>query len=142
MVVAKAGNSTRAAVEEFRRAGNSIMYVQKKIELPGRDLGLVFLGGRYLGTYARVSDGNSWNTTTNSGGRYEQHSPTADVVKLADKAQNLFGLDFTSVDIAETPAGPVVFEVSAFGGFRGLLEADGMDAAVHYVDYVIEKLQP
>ena len=38
---------------------NPMMYVQKKIDLPGRDLGMIFLAGQYLGTYARVNPGNS-----------------------------------------------------------------------------------
>ena len=49
-------------------------------------------------------------------------------------------MDFTTVDVAETPDGPIVFEVSAFGGFRGALEGAGIDAAGSYTDYVIAKL--
>jgi ribosomal protein S6--L-glutamate ligase len=44
------------------------------------------------------------------------------------------------VDVAETADGPVVFEVSAFGGFRGLKEGCAIDAAQRFVDYVIERL--
>ena len=39
------------------RAEHPMMYIQRKVELPGRDLGMVFLGGEYLGSYARVSGG-------------------------------------------------------------------------------------
>jgi len=45
-------------------------------------------------------------------------------------------MDFTTVDIAESDIGPIVFEVSAFGGFRGSKEGIGIDAAERYVDYV------
>ena len=48
--------------------------------------------------------------------------------------------DFTTVDVAETLDGPVVFEVSAFGGFRGAKEGIGLDAAARYTDYVLEQL--
>ena len=41
---------------------------------------------------------------------------------------------------SETPDGAAVFEVSAFGGFRGLLDACGLDAAEAYADYVLEHL--
>ena len=66
----------RESVEEFRR-DNPVMYIQRRLELFGRDLGLVFLGGDYLGTYARVSQSDSWNTTINSGRRYAEYSPPA-----------------------------------------------------------------
>ena len=126
-------------IRQFQKT-NPMLYIQKKLELPGRDLGLVFLGGQYLGTYARVSKNDSWNTTINSGGRYAKYNPSDSIIELAYKAQSLFNMDFTTVDIAETENGPVVFEVSAFGGFRGALEGIGINAAEMYVNHVLEKL--
>jgi tetrahydromethanopterin:alpha-L-glutamate ligase len=119
---------------------NPMMYIQQKIDLPGRDLGMVFLDGEYLGSYARVSKGDAWNTTIHSGGRYAAHTPPAAVIELARRAQDLFGMDFTTVDVAETGSGPIVFEVSAFGGFRGALEGIGVDAAGLYADHVLRQL--
>lgn len=132
--------SMKEAIQDFRR-NNPMMYIQRKLNLSGRDLGMVFLGGKYLGTYARVSQDDSWNTTINSGGRYEGYSPPDDIIDLAYRAQAPFHMDFTTVDVAETPDGPIVFEVSAFGGFRGALEGAGIDAAGSYTDYVIAKLK-
>ena len=126
-------------IEAFR-AANPVMYIQKKLDLPGHDLGLVFLGGRYLGCYARVGSKDTWNTTIHSGGRYRAFDAPGKMVGLAERAQSLFNLDFTTVDIAETADGPVVFEVSAFGGFRGAKEGIGIDAAALYCDYVLERL--
>jgi tetrahydromethanopterin:alpha-L-glutamate ligase len=129
----------QARIEEFR-SNNPVMYIQRKLDLPGHDLGLVFLGGRYLGCYARVGSKDTWNTTIHSGGRYRAFDAPDSMIELAERAQGLFDLDFTTVDIAETADGPVVFEVSAFGGFRGAKEGIGIDAAAQYCDYVIETL--
>ncbi len=122
------------------QAENPMMYIQQKVELPGRDLGMVFLGGEYLGSYARVSGGDAWNTTIHSGGRYAEHTPPDAVIELAQRAQALFDMDFTTVDVAETNFGPIVFEVSAFGGFRGALEGIGIDVAALYADHVLRQL--
>jgi ribosomal protein S6--L-glutamate ligase len=140
MVVASAGSSAEEQIAQFRNGGHAIMYIQKKIEVPGRDLGVAFLGGKYLATYARVGNRKSWNTTTQSGGHYEKVEPTEEILELARRAQAPFHLDFTGVDIVETPEGLRVFEVSAFGGFRGLWEAHGIDAAGLYADYVLERI--
>lgn len=121
---------------------NPIMYIQQKLDFQGRDLGIAFLGGRYLTTYARVKGKGAWNTTTRSGGHYEAFEPPADLIDLAHRAQAPFGLDFTCVDVAETPEGPIVFEVSAFGGFRGIETASGIDAARRYVQFVLERIRP
>jgi ribosomal protein S6--L-glutamate ligase len=122
------------------QAENPMMYIQQKIELPGRDLGMVFLDGEYLGSYARVSKGDAWNTTIHSGGKYATHTPPDDVIALAQRAQAPFAMDFTTVDVAETGEGPIVFEVSAFGGFRGALEGIGINAAGLYTEHVLRQL--
>jgi ribosomal protein S6--L-glutamate ligase len=126
-------------IEGFRNY-NPMMYIQKKMRLPGQDLGLVFLGGEYMGAYARVSVGSSWNTTILHGGRYAMAEPDANWIDIAQRAQSLFNMDYTTVDMAETEQGPVVFEVSAFGGFRGAKEGLGINVAERYVDYVLKQL--
>jgi tetrahydromethanopterin:alpha-L-glutamate ligase len=136
----QSAGSIEKAVRDFQN-DNPMMYIQQMVELPGQDMGMVFLGGNYLGSYARVNQGEAWNTTINSGGRYAACTPVDEIVALAQRAQALFGMDFTTVDVAETPAGPIVFEVSAFGGFRGAHEGIGLDAAGLYVDYVLQELE-
>ncbi|MBT8129546.1 MAG: GAK system ATP-grasp enzyme [Gammaproteobacteria bacterium] len=121
-------------------ADNPMMYIQKKMKLPGEDLGMVFLGGDYIGAYARVSQGESWNTTILHGGRYASAEPPDDWIEIAQRAQDLFNMDYTTVDMAETEDGPIVFEVSAFGGFRGAKEGLGINIAERYVDYVLEQI--
>ncbi|ACS81140.1 GAK system ATP-grasp enzyme [Maridesulfovibrio salexigens] len=140
MFVLKPGPDARKIIEDYHQEYNT-MYIQKTIDLNDSDLGIVFLGGKYLTTYARCKTTDSWNTTTVNGGKYAPIDPPQEIIDLAQKAQAIFNLDFTCVDVAITPDGPFIFEVSAFGGFRGLRDARGIDAAAHYVDYVINKVK-
>jgi len=128
------------AIQRFRQ-DHPMMYIQRRLDLRGRDLGMVFLGGDYLGSYARVSQTSTWNTTINSGGRYERFDAAPELIDLAQRAQAPFDMDFTTVDVALTDDGPIVFEVSAFGGFRGALEGAGIDAAAAYTDYALARLR-
>ncbi len=142
MVIIDADNpdaQIKSEIVQFH-SEHQMMYIQKKVNLPGQDLGLVFLGGEYLGTYARVNQSGTWNTTINSGGRYAPFSPSDEIIDIAQRAQDLFSMDFTTVDIAETDNGPIVFEVSAFGGFQGALDGIGIKAAELYADYVLKKI--
>ena len=142
MIVVNADNPAPVRRQQIKafHADNPMMYIQKKMQLPGQDLGLVFLGGEYMGAYARVSTGSSWNTTILHGGRYAAAEPDSGWIDTAQRAQALFNMDYTTVDMAETENGPVVFEVSAFGGFRGAKEGLGLDMAERYVDYVLKQL--
>ncbi|SBS27574.1 Alpha-aminoadipate--LysW ligase LysX [Marinomonas aquimarina] len=130
----------RQALAEYRQ-DNSLYYMQQTVKLDGKDLGMVFLGGEYLCTYARVGNKDSWNTTIHSGGHYELFEPSEELIELGRKAQACFNLSFTTVDIALTDQGPVVFEVSAFGGFKGALEGCQVDAAEAYAQYVLKQVQ-
>lgn len=139
MLVLRYASGAMKEIEAFRRE-NRVMYIQKVIPVMERDLGVVFMGGKYLTTYSRKKNGGSWTTSTHFGGTYEPYEPSPDIIALAERSQRLFGLDFTCVDVVLTDEGPRVFEVSAFGGFRGIQETSGMDAAKLYTEYVIGKL--
>ena len=139
MFVCKAGPEARKQIEDYN-AEFPIMYIQKTIDLGELDLGIAFLGGEYMTTYSRCKTNGAWNTTTESGGKYKAYEPSPEIIELARKAQEPFNLDFTCVDVAITPDGPYVFEVSVFGGFRGIQETSGIDAAAKYVDYVMERI--
>ena len=128
-------------IHDYQGKANPMLYVQQRIAIPGRDLGVAFVGGEYLGTYARVAGRGSWNTTIHAGGHYAPHEPRPETVDVAQRAQALFDLDFTTVDVVETADGPLVFEVSAFGGFRGLKEGLGIDAAAHLAQHVLRRVE-
>jgi ribosomal protein S6--L-glutamate ligase len=145
MRIIEAGRGALSEIESFKGDGNPVMYIQKMLTLPGHDLGVVFLGGEYLTTYARSGPEGSWSTAVvgagvGEKGSYTPYDPSVEIVELARRAQEPFGLAFTCVDVAETEIGPVVWEVSAFGGFRGLWEARGIDAAELYVRFVLERI--
>lgn len=138
MFLIRPGVEAREQLADFL-SSHQLIYLQKTIPLDGMDLGVVFLGGEYLTTYARQKTNGAWNTTINSGGKYVPFDPPQDIIDLAHKAQAPFGLDFTCVDVALTKDGPFIFEVSAFGGFRGLHEARNMDPATLFVQHAIKR---
>jgi len=129
----------RKQLKNFKKQ-HGYFYLQKRLKLPGQDMALIFLGNQYQGAYARQSGNKSWNTTIRTGGKYLPATPSQEMIKIAHQAQQLFGLDFTTVDMAETENGFVCFEVSAFGGFKGAQVGLGLNMAQAYADYVIDKL--
>lgn len=130
-----------AVLERYKQDGNPCLYVQKVLPLPDRDYGVVFLGDEYLGAYARVKGEGAWSTVSAQGGHYACYDAPDQVIELARRAGRPFGLDYTSVDVAEVDGEYVVFEVSAFGGFRGLRDGCGLDVAPRYADHIVRELQ-
>ncbi|MCG8472674.1 MAG: GAK system ATP-grasp enzyme [Desulfobacterales bacterium] len=120
---------------ERYQSRHGIFYIQKAVEFGDCDLGVLFLGGNYLTTYTRICGGPEGKRG------YQGYNPAPEIIELAQKAQRPFGLDFTCVDIALTPEGPFVFEVSAFGGFKGALKANGLDVAGRFARWVVDRLK-
>jgi ribosomal protein S6--L-glutamate ligase len=125
--------------ERFRADGLGPFYLQRFVRHPGRDLGLAVLEARCVGAYWRVAGEGQWMTTILSGGRYIAADPPAEAVALAERAARHFGLLFTGIDLIEDDGRFRVLEVSAFGGFRGLLEGGGVDAALLLADAVLAR---
>jgi ribosomal protein S6--L-glutamate ligase len=116
--------------------GNGRALVQQFVDAPGRDIGACVVGSEFAGAFYRVAGEGQWLTSTSAGGRYAPCDLPGDGRRLAESAADLFGLDFTVVDLVETKRGYLVYEVSAFGGFRGMWEAYHRDVTTEYARYV------
>jgi len=132
----------RGELEAHRDAGLGPFYLQRFVKHPGRDLGVAVLDGMCIGAYWRVARHDQWMTTILSGGCYEKAEISADLAAMAVAAARHFGLIFTGVDLIEDSDGRFnVLEVSAFGGFRGLLNGCGVDAAPMLADVVLRRFR-
>jgi tetrahydromethanopterin:alpha-L-glutamate ligase len=130
----------RAQLESHRDDGLGPFYLQRFVKHPGRDLGVAVLDGRCIGAYWRIAADDHWMTTILSGGRYEKAELEPDTETIAVRAARHFGLVFTGVDLIEDSDGRFnVLEVSAFGGFRGLLNGCGVDAAPMLAEVVLRQ---
>ena len=130
----------RGELESHRDGGLGPFYLQRFVKHPGRDLGVAVLHGRCIGAYWRVGGAEQWMTTILSGGRYEKAEIAPETAAMAAAAARHFGLVFTGVDLIEGSDGRFsVLEVSAFGGFRGLLNGCGVDAAPMLAEVVLRR---
>lgn len=110
--------------------------VQRFVDAPGRDIGATVIGGVFVGAFYRIASDGEWMTTTDRGGRYEPCKLSDAGAELAERAAAAFGLDYTVVDLVEQGHDFLCYEVSAFGGFRGLWEASRVGAAAAYARYI------
>jgi ribosomal protein S6--L-glutamate ligase len=137
----RVGDGGGEAIGALLRDGEQQHYlVQRFIEAPGRDIGATVVGGRFIGAFYRVARPGEWMTTTDAGGSYAPCELNGRGIALAERAAHAFGLDYTVVDLVERDDDFLIYEVSAFGGFRGLLEASGVDAATAYARHIMRSL--
>lgn len=136
-------DGAQSAIARALAGSDEPLYLQEQVEaVGGADFGIAILGGRMIGGYRRVAPEGAWITTIAQGGRYAPLELTSEIEELALRAAAPFGLTFTGVDIVPTRAGPRVYEVSAFGGFRGLWETARVDAAALFAHHVLDGMDP
>jgi ribosomal protein S6--L-glutamate ligase len=114
--------------------------VQRFVQSPGRDIGATVIGGKFAGAFYRVAREGEWMTTTAQGGRYAPCNLNPTGIELAEHVAAISRLDYTVVDLVESDGGFLVYEASAFGGYRGLLEATDVDPSVLHARHVLNEL--
>jgi ribosomal protein S6--L-glutamate ligase len=135
------GDDVDALVAPSANGDQQPYLVQRFVEAPGRDIGATVVGGRFLGAFYRIARDGEWMTTTAVGGSYAPCALSDLGIDYAERAAAAFGLDYTVVDLVEQGGDFLLYEVSAFGGFRGLKEASDVEAAAAYAAHIVRSLK-
>jgi ribosomal protein S6--L-glutamate ligase len=138
MLLLDSRTDVRPVLEQWQNEWHYPFYLQEFIRTKS-DMGIAFLNGDFIGSFQRIAGNESWQTTVFSGGRYAPVSPPREVVDMAQKAADCFGLDYTVVDVVCNGGQYFVYEVSAFGGFSGLSVCN-IDAADLLAAYIKKEL--
>lgn len=116
------------------------IYLQEYVQTPGRDIRAFVVGDRVEASIYRVAAPGQWPTNVARGGRPETCLLDAQTARLAVNAAAAVGLDYTGVDILESPAGPQVIEVNGNPQWLGVLEATGRNMADAIVAWVVHRI--
>lgn len=117
---------------------NRMVYIQRMIRKPARDLRVLVVGGEVAGAVYRYGEGARTNIAL--GGRARPLRLGPDLAKLAIAAADAVEADIAGVDVIEDEAGePSVLEVNHRVEFAGLQSAlgDRVDVAARIVDHLV-----
>lgn len=119
-----------------------VIYVQEMIEKPDRDIRAFVIGGRLVGAmYRYLPEGkeDEWRTNVHGGGRAEIAELDAEYTECALKVAEILNLDYTGVDILESPDGPCVIEANAAPSWSALCRVTELDIAGMIIDRLVEQ---
>jgi len=111
------------------------LLVQEYIKNPGRDIRVFVVGSEVIGSAYKYRGEGAWKTNVAQGGRMVDEPVPEDVLDLGIRATRVMGLDYSGVDIIESPHGPIILEVNGSPGWQALKEATGIDVAEKIVRY-------
>ena len=101
-------------------------YLQEFIPHPGWDVRVLLVGEEAFTLRRRSA--TDWRTNLARGGVGEPFSPPAAWLDLARRTAALLGVEVAGVDLVPDASGdPLVLEVNAVPGWRGLASATGLD---------------
>lgn len=120
-----------------------VVYLQKAVPKPGRDIRVVVVGGRALGAVYRRSE--EWRTNVARGAAVEPCPLSPGLAHVAVAAAAAVGAEIAGVDMVEDADGaPTVLEVNGrteFAGFQRALEGR-VDVTASIVDHLLTKEVP
>ncbi|HYM40110.1 MAG TPA: RimK family alpha-L-glutamate ligase [Thermoplasmata archaeon] len=130
-----------ASIVDTMKSFGEVMLLQEYIPNPGIDIRAFVVGDRVIGCMKRVAQMQEWRSNIHLGAKgvpIELDDASKDIAVRASKA---VGLEISGVDMIMRGDEPVVLEVNASPGFRGLLEATKVNAADAIVEYAIQKAE-
>ncbi|MHA1768920.1 MAG: ATP-grasp domain-containing protein [Candidatus Thorarchaeota archaeon] len=119
-----------------------VLYVQEMIQKPDRDIRAFVIGGELIGAmYRYLPEGieGEWRTNVHGGGRAELARLDSEYVECAIKTAEVLKLDYTGVDILESPEGPCVIEANAAPSWSALSRVTGIDVASLIIDRLVKQ---
>jgi tetrahydromethanopterin:alpha-L-glutamate ligase len=129
-----------------------LLYIQKFIENPGRDIRVFVVGSKVIGAIYRKAAPGFWVNNLSQGGSADRCVLTEEQKEIAEKAALAVGTTFAGVDIIEgltdnldkeiktnsgqTEGRPLILEVNGTPSGKGIFDAWGINPAEYIIEYI------
>jgi ribosomal protein S6--L-glutamate ligase len=118
---------------------DQIICIQRYLPNPGEDIRVFVVGTEIVGAMKRKAAAHEWRSNIHMGGHGIAHSLSESEAEAAIKAVEAVRVEIAGVDLIIAENEPYVIEVNASPGFKGLLNATGINAAEKIAGYAIAK---
>ena len=111
--------------------------LQKYVTNPGRDIRVFVIGERVVGSAYKYRPEGKWKTNVAQGGKMVDERVPDDILELGLKATEVMGLNYSGIDVIESPDGPMILEVNGSPGWQALNIAAKINLADEIVKYAV-----
>ena len=124
------------AFRTLERLG-AVLYLQRFVAGPGFDLRILLLDGQLVGAMKRIPKPGDFRANISQQGTGVIHEPTERELDLARQAAAVTGSLFAGVDLMYNSDGePLLIEVNAVPGWKGLQRTCGIDVPSRLFDWI------
>ncbi|MEM1259632.1 MAG: RimK family alpha-L-glutamate ligase [Bacteroidota bacterium] len=136
VILAETKKSAKSIIDTLYKMDTSILLQQYIEEANGEDIRIIVVGSKVVAAMKRKSDLDEFRSNVHRGAETEKVELSSREKYIALNATKYLGLGVAGVDIMRSKKGPVLIEVNASPGLRGIEKASGVNVAKHIVQFV------
>ncbi|UII77514.1 RimK family alpha-L-glutamate ligase [Flagellimonas sp. HMM57] len=136
VILAESKKSAKSIIDTFYKMDTSILLQQYIEEANGEDIRIIVVGNKVVASMKRTSDFDDFRSNVHRGADAVAIKPTAKEQFIALNATKHLGLGVAGVDLMRSKKGPVLLEVNASPGLKGIEAATGVNVAKQIIQFV------
>lgn len=142
VVLAETRKAAESVIQAFMGLNTAILVQEYIKEAGGSDIRAFVVGGRVIAAMKRQAPEGEFRSNLHRGGKATLVRLTREERETALRAAKVMGLNVCGVDILRSERGPLVMEVNASPGLRGIEEATGKDIAGLVIRFIERNARP
>lgn len=142
VVLAETKKAAESVIQAFMGLNTAILVQEYIKEAGGSDVRAFVVGNRVIAAMKRQAPEGEFRSNLHRGGKATLERLTKAERETAIRAAKVMGLNVCGVDILRSQRGPLVMEVNASPGLRGIEEATGRDVAGLVVRFIERNARP
>ncbi|NJB71578.1 ribosomal protein S6--L-glutamate ligase [Saonia flava] len=136
VILAESKKSAKSIIDTFYKMDTSIL-IQKFIEeANGEDIRIFVVGNKVVASMKRTSEPGEFRANVHRGGETLAITPTDKEKYIALNAAKYLGLGVAGVDLLRSKKGPLLIEVNASPGLKGIEKATEVNIAKEIIHFV------
>ncbi len=136
VILAETQKSAKSILDTFYKMDTSVLMQEYIEEANGEDIRIIVVGNKVVASMKRSSALEEFRSNVHRGAETMAIIPTPEEQAIATDAVKYLGLGVAGVDLIRSNRGPLLIEVNASPGLRGIEEATGINVAREIVKYV------
>ncbi|MEW5854054.1 MAG: RimK family alpha-L-glutamate ligase [Myxococcota bacterium] len=129
VMLAQTHDEVEAHAQALWQLGQEVLLQQFVVEAAGADIRALVVGGKLVAAMQRRARDGEFRANVHQGGTVAPLRLGRAERRLAERAAEAMGLGMAGVDLLVSRRGPLVLEVNASPGLRGIEGATGVDVA-------------
>ncbi len=136
VILAETKKSAKSILDTFYKMDTSILMQEFIEEANGEDIRIIVIGNKVVASMKRTSALEEFRSNVHRGADTIAIIPTPKEQDIAINAVKYLGLGVAGVDLLRSKRGPLLIEVNASPGLKGIESATGVNVAREIIKYV------